>query len=58
MNDFWEWRSSSQEFEGTHDSPNESKRRDSTRGGKLGLIAGVVLFVVLASVFVIFEYAK
>ncbi|EAQ34354.1 hypothetical protein NB311A_13911 [Nitrobacter sp. Nb-311A] len=49
MNDFWEWRSSSREFEG---------RRDSTRGGKIGLIVGIVLFVILGAAFAIFEYAQ
>lgn len=58
MNDFWEWRSSSREFEGNPDSIRAGQEPDRTRGGKLGLIIGVVLFAVLAAVFVILEYAQ
>ncbi|WP_425904960.1 hypothetical protein [Nitrobacter sp. TKz-YC02] len=58
MNDFWEWRSSSREFDGKPDDIAGGHGSDRTRRGKLGLIIGVVLFVVLAAIFVIFEYAK
>ena len=58
MNDFWEWRSSSREFDGKPDDIGGGQGSDRTRRGKLGLIIGVVLFVVLAVVFVIFEYAQ
>ncbi|GEC17182.1 hypothetical protein [Nitrobacter winogradskyi] len=58
MNDFWEWRSSSREFEGSHEGTGGDKVHDRTRGGKIGLIVGVALFVVLAVIFAIFEYAQ
>lgn len=58
MNDFWEWRSSSREFDGKPDDVGGGQVHDRTRRGKLGLIIGVALFVVLAVIFVIFEYAQ
>lgn len=58
MNDFWEWRSSSREFDGKPDDIGGGHGSDRTRRGKLGLIIGVVLFVVLAVIFVVFEYAQ
>lgn len=58
MNDFWEWRSSSREFEGSPEGIRGRKEHDRTRGGKLGLVIGVALFVVLAVIFLIFEYAQ
>ena len=53
MNDFWEWRSSSREFDGKPDDIAGGHGSDRTRRGKLGLIIGVVLFLGLAVVFVI-----
>ncbi len=58
MNDFWEWRSSNREFEGSPQGIRGGKRHDPTRGGKIGLVIGVVLFVVLGVAFAIFEYMQ
>jgi hypothetical protein len=49
MNDFWKWRSSSQEFKG---------QRDRIRGGRISFIYGALALLVFIAVFAILEYAQ
>ena len=41
MNDFWEWRSSSREFDGKPDDIGGGQGSERTRRGEVGLIIGV-----------------